>query len=113
MPRGVAWEEAASVPLNALGAWQALFVHAGLGAPRKEGGESAGRKRVLVTAAGNGARVWAVQPARAARAEVVKTCGPANEGFVRGLGADEVLDYKITDLKEWVGAEEGGDSMLC
>ena len=39
----------------------------------------------------------------------VKTCGPANEGFVRGLGADEVLDYKITDLKEWVGAEEGGD----
>ena len=76
MLRGVAWEEAASVPLNALGAWQALFVHAGLGAPRKEGGESAGRKRVLVTAAGSEVRVWAVQPARAARAaraEVVKT----------------------------------------
>jgi len=27
--------------------------------------------------------------------------------FVRGLGADEVLDYKVTDLKERVGAEEG------
>ena len=113
MPRGVTWEEAASVPLNALGAWQASFVYAGLGAPRKEGGESAGRKRVLVTAAGNGVRVWAVQPARAVRAEVVKTCGPANERFVRGLGADEVLDYKVTVLKGWGGAEEGGDSMLC
>ncbi|OCK99666.1 alcohol dehydrogenase [Cenococcum geophilum 1.58] len=107
MPRGVTWEEAASVPLSALSAWQALFVHAGLSAPGKEGGESAGRKRVLVTAAAGGVGVWAVQLARAAGAEVVGTCGAANGEFVRGLGADEVLDYKVTDLKEWVGAEEG------
>ena len=107
MPRGVAWEEAASVPLSALSAWQALFVHAGLSASGKEGGENARRKRVLVTAAAGGVGVWAVQLARAAGAEVVGTCGAANGEFVRGLGADEVLDYKVTDLKEWVGAEEG------
>ncbi|OCL12513.1 NAD(P)-binding protein [Glonium stellatum] len=106
MPRTVGWEEAASVPLSALSAWQALFVHTALTAPGKKSAESAERKRVLVTAAAGGVGVWGVQLAKLAGVEVAGTCGAANAEFVRDLGADDVLDYKVTDLKEWVKADE-------
>jgi NADPH:quinone reductase-like Zn-dependent oxidoreductase len=34
-PRGLGWEEAASIPLSALRAWQAVFEHGGLAEPTK------------------------------------------------------------------------------
>jgi len=101
-PSNITWEEAATVPLSALTAWQALFVHGGLAAPRSDEapGTNAG-KRVLVTAAAGGVGQWAVQLARLAGAHVVGTSGPGNVAFVRGLGADEALDYTAVDLVAW------------
>ena len=40
--------------------------------------------------------------AHQAGAHVVGTCGPTNVDFVKGLGADVVLDYSKTDLFKWV-----------
>lgn len=102
-PASLSWEEAASVPLSALTAWQCLFVHGGLKEPNED--EAAKGVRVLITAASGGVGVWVVQLARLAGAYVVATCGPSNVKFVHGLGADEVLDYSKTNLKEWVAED--------
>jgi NADPH:quinone reductase-like Zn-dependent oxidoreductase len=79
--------QAASVPLTALTAWQALIEHAEL----KSG------QRVLVHAAAGGVGGFAVQIARNAGAVVVGTASPINADYVRELGAAEVIDYKSAD----------------
>jgi NADPH:quinone reductase-like Zn-dependent oxidoreductase len=120
-PRGAGWAEAATVPMSSLTAWQALFVHGGLGAPggEKKGGEEGKRrgrgterKRVLVTAASGGVGVWLIQLAKLAGAYVVGTCGPGNVDYVKDLGADEVLDYTKTGIPQWVGSDEDNKADL-
>lgn len=86
-PRSMSQVEAASVPLAALTAWQALTEKAALAAGQK----------VLVHAAAGGVGQFAVQLARVLGAEVVGTCSPANSEFVKGLGAIAALDYH-TDI---------------
>lgn len=110
MPSNVSWEEAATVPLSALTAWQALFVHGGLAPPGRDADIDMARKRnadkrVLVTAAAGGVGIWATQLAALAGAYVVGTCGTANADFVKDLGADEVLDYKTINLSDWVNED--------
>ncbi|OJJ05029.1 hypothetical protein ASPVEDRAFT_197981 [Aspergillus versicolor CBS 583.65] len=101
----LSWAGVAAIPLSSMTAWQALFEQAGVGS--LESGAWKG-KRVLVTAASGGVGAWVVQLAKLAGASVVGTCGPDNLGFVSGLGADEVLDYRSVDLKSWVAADDGG-----
>jgi len=101
-PQCLSWAESAAVPMSAETAWQALFVQAGLEA--KQG--SAVGKRVFVTAASGGAGVWMVQLAKWAGAEVVGTCSTANVELVRSLGADVVLDYTKTDVKQWAAEDD-------
>lgn len=101
-PAKLSWAEAATVPMSAETAWQALFVHAGLDA---KAGEGAAGKRVFVTAASGGVGVWMVQLAKWIGAEVIATCGPDSVEWVRSLGADEVLDYTKMDVKEWASGE--------
>jgi NADPH:quinone reductase-like Zn-dependent oxidoreductase len=112
MPSNIAWEEAATVPLSALTAWQALFVHGGLTPPSitsPEGGRiGTGNegKRVLVTAASGGVGIWAVQLAHQAGAIVVGSCGPSNLDFVKNLGAETAIDYVTISLPDWVGTDK-------
>lgn len=106
-PSNISWAEAATVPLSALTAWQALFVHGGLVAPTKKDDNERVRqqnagKRVLVTAASGGVGIWTVQLASLAGAHVVGTCGSGNVEFVTSLGANEVLDYNKTSLDDWI-----------
>jgi NADPH:quinone reductase-like Zn-dependent oxidoreductase len=75
---------AAAVPLAGLTAWQGLFRHGQL----KEG------QRVLIHAASGGVGHFAVQFAKAKGARVIAMASTANVDFVRGLGADEVIDYR-------------------
>jgi NADPH:quinone reductase-like Zn-dependent oxidoreductase len=102
-PQRLSWAESAAVPMSAETAWQALFIHAGL---EPKAGVGAKGKRVFVTAASGGVGVWMVQLAKWAGAEVVATCGVDNVEWVKSLGADDVIDYTTTDLKQWA-AEEG------
>ena len=102
-PQKLSWVEAATVPLSAITAWQALFEHAGvkgLDDPSTEG------KRVLITAAAGGTGVWLVQLARIAGLHVVAQVGNAkNDKFVKELGASETVNYKTTSLKQWAERE--------
>jgi len=114
-PRNLSWEEAASVPLSAFTAYQALFVHGGLAAGWKneEGRAANGKKRVLITSASGGVGVWLVQLARAAGVkELIGIAGPHNEEFVKGLGASEVINYKAQTLREWVKENEKVDLVV-
>ncbi|GAA4536042.1 NADP-dependent oxidoreductase [Nonomuraea ferruginea] len=92
-PPSVDHVHAAAVPLAALTAWQALVDVAGL-----KGGQ-----RVLVHAAAGGVGHFAVQIAKARGAYVIGTASAAKHGFLRGLGADELVDYREVDFAEVVG----------
>ena len=71
------------MPLAALTAVQAL---------RNEAGLAVG-SRVLVNGASGGVGTFAVQVSRAMGARVTGAASGRNADLVRGLGADEVLDY--------------------
>lgn len=89
-PAALSVEEAAGLSLTALTAWQALVGLAGL-----EAGQ-----RVLIHAAAGGVGHLAVQIAKARGAHVIGTASAAKHDFVRGLGADELIDYRTDDFTE-------------
>lgn len=88
-PSRLSFEEAASYPLAALTSYQALFELGGL-----QAGQS-----VLIHAGAGGTGGFAVQMARHRGARVLATAGAANHEYVRGLGADEVIDYQREDFR--------------
>lgn len=109
-PRNISWEDAASVPLSAITAWQMLFEKGGV---RGLDDPSARGKTVLVTAAAGGVGVWLVQLAKLAGMRVVAQIGSAkNEMFVRGLGAHETVNYRSIGLREWVDSHGPVDIVM-
>ena len=81
---------AAALPLAGLTAWQSLVDVA-----QVQPGQ-----RVLIHAAGGGVGHLAVQIAKGLGAQVLATASGAKADFVRGLGADEVIDYEVEDFAE-------------
>jgi NADPH:quinone reductase-like Zn-dependent oxidoreductase len=82
--------EAASVPVVAVTAWQALFDHAQL---------TAGQTVLVHGAAGN-VGAYAVQLACRAGVRVIATAGRDDLAFVRELGADTVVDYRTERFED-------------
>ncbi|VFQ86318.1 unnamed protein product [Cuscuta campestris] len=91
-PPEVSAAEAAGLPLAALTAHEMLTRVAGV---KLDG--SGPRSNVLVTAASGGVGHYAVQLAKLGNAHVTATCGARNAELVRGLGVDEVLDYRTPE----------------
>ncbi|MBT9456814.1 MAG: NADP-dependent oxidoreductase [Burkholderiaceae bacterium] len=89
-PRGLTMEEAASIPLVGLTAWQALVEKAEL----KRG------QKVFIQAGSGGVGTFAIQLAKHLGASVATTTSTANVALVKGLGADVVVDYKTQDFEE-------------
>jgi NADPH:quinone reductase-like Zn-dependent oxidoreductase len=83
-PRALTMEEAASIPLVALTAWQALIERANL----KKG------QKILIHAGSGGVGTFAIQLAKHVGATVATTTSTANVELVRRLGADIVIDYR-------------------
>ncbi|HVU88198.1 MAG TPA: NADP-dependent oxidoreductase [Pirellulales bacterium] len=92
-PASVDHVHAAAAPISALTAWQGLIERAGL---------TAGQ-HVLIHGAAGGVGIFAVQLARWRDAHVTGTASAANLDFVRGLGADEVIDYRAQRFEDIVG----------
>jgi NADPH:quinone reductase-like Zn-dependent oxidoreductase len=91
-PRSVDHLHSAAVTLSGLTAWQALFTHGGV-----EGGQ-----RVLIHGGAGGVGVFAIQLAHWKGAHVITTSSAGNFDFLRGLGADEVIDYTRTRFEDAV-----------
>ena len=88
-PSSLTMEEAASIPLVALTAWQALIERANL----KKG------QKVLIHAGSGGVGTIAIQLAKHIGATVATTTSTANIDLVKRLGADVVIDYKKDDFE--------------
>ncbi|MBU7579275.1 MAG: NADP-dependent oxidoreductase, partial [Porphyrobacter sp.] len=87
-PASLTMEEAASAPLVALTAWQALFDKAGVKAGDK----------VFIQAGSGGVGTYAIQLAKHAGAFVATTAGASSAELVKDLGADLVIDYRKDDF---------------
>jgi len=87
-PKKLTMEEAASIPLVGLTAWQALIEKAHLKAGQK----------VLIHAGSGGVGTFAIQLAKQLGAFVVTTTSTANLDLMKRLGADVVIDYKKDDF---------------
>jgi NADPH:quinone reductase-like Zn-dependent oxidoreductase len=106
-PASLSMAEAASVPLVALTAWQALVERAHL-----QPGE-----KVLIHAGSGGVGTYAIQLAKHLGATVATTTGTGNVEWVRDLGADVVVDYRSQDFErllhdyDVVLDSQGGDTL--
>ena len=89
-PTTLTMEEAASIPLVGLTAWQALIVKANL----KKG------QKVFIQAGSGGVGTFAIQLAKHVGAFVATTTSTANVDLVKSLGADVVIDYKKDDFEK-------------
>jgi NADPH:quinone reductase-like Zn-dependent oxidoreductase len=88
-PRNITMEEAASIPLVGLTAWQALVEKAKL----KKG------QKVFIQAGSGGVGTFAIQLAKHLGATVATTASAGNTELVKSLGADVVIDYKKDDFE--------------
>lgn len=91
-PASLTYVEAASVPVVAVTAWQALFDQAQI---------KAGLTVLIHGAAGN-VGAYAVQLARRAGARTIASVATDEMSFVRNLGADTVIDYRRQHFEEKV-----------
>ena len=84
IPDNISFEEAASVPLAGLTAYQALFDVLEI----MEG------QKVLIHAGAGGVGTYAIQLAKLKGAYVATTASKKNHGYLTSLGADQCIDYK-------------------
>ena len=89
-PKNLTMEEAATIPLIGLTAWQVLVEKAKL----KKG------QKVLIHAGSGGVGTFAIQLAKHLGASVAVTTSTANIDLVKSLGADVVIDYKSQDFSD-------------
>ncbi len=91
-PTSLTFDEAATVPIGAITAWQALFASGQL-----QAGQS-----VLILGGSGGVGLFAVQFAHHKGAQVIATTSTNNVAFVQSLGADKVIDYTQTRVEDEV-----------
>lgn len=107
-PPSLSHEQASSLPVAGLTAFQALFDRGGL-----QPGQTA-----LVAGAPGGVGHLAVQLAKHARARTIATGSSRNRDFVLGLGADEYVDYTSQDVAHVITGVDvafdtvGGDTTM-
>jgi NADPH:quinone reductase-like Zn-dependent oxidoreductase len=89
-PKALTMEEAASIPLVGLTAWQALV----------EVGKVKPGQKVFIQAGSGGVGTFAIQLAKHLGATVATTTSTKNVELVKNLGADVVIDYKTQDFEK-------------
>jgi NADPH:quinone reductase-like Zn-dependent oxidoreductase len=103
VPKGVSAELAAALPtagMTALGAIESIDLKAG--------------QSILIAGATGGVGVFAVQLAAARGANVIATARADADGWIRGLGATQTIDYTAVDVVEQVRRDypDGVDALL-
>lgn len=91
-PKSISFEEAASVPLAGMTAWQCLI----------DFGQIKSGDKVLIHAGSGGVGSLGIQIAKSLGAYVISTASDKNEAFLKELGVDEFINYKTTDFADVV-----------
>jgi NADPH:quinone reductase-like Zn-dependent oxidoreductase len=89
-PANLSFEAAAAVPIAAITALQGL----------RDVGRIQPGQRVLIDGASGGVGTFAIQIAKAFRAEVTAVCSTRNVETARSIGADHVIDYSREDFTQ-------------
>lgn len=89
-PKNISFNEAASVPLAGLTAWQCLV----------DFGQIKKGDKVLIHAGSGGVGSLAIQIAKSFGAYVLSTASDKNEDFLKKLGVDEFINYETTDFTD-------------
>jgi NADPH:quinone reductase-like Zn-dependent oxidoreductase len=87
-PANVSFEQAATVPVAALAALQAL----------RDCGQIQSGQKVLINGAAGGVGSFAVQIAKVLGAEVTAVCSTKKLEMMSSIGIDHVIDYNQTDI---------------
>ncbi|MCU1423819.1 MAG: NADPH:quinone reductase [Microbacteriaceae bacterium] len=87
-PAGLTFEQAAAIPTSGATALHAL----------RDAGRIRAAQRVLVIGAAGGVGIYATQLAKAFGAHVTGVCSTTKLDLVRSLGADEAIDYTVSDF---------------
>jgi NADPH:quinone reductase-like Zn-dependent oxidoreductase len=87
-PKALNFAQAASIPLSALTAWQSLYEAAHL----KKG------ETILIHAGAGGVGGFAIQFAHNTGSSIISTASKGRTSYVKGLGADEVINYTEQDF---------------
>lgn len=90
IPDNLSFDEAASIPLAGLTAYQALF----------DALEIMEGQKVLIHAGAGGVGTYAIQLAKLKGAYVATTASKKNHGYLTSLGADKCIDYKTESFEE-------------
>lgn len=91
-PKNLSFEEAASIPLAGLTAYQVL--HESLQLKKGE--------TILIHAGAGGVGGFAIQLAKGIGARVITTASSKNHEYLSQLGADEIIDYTKVDFVKTV-----------
>jgi NADPH:quinone reductase-like Zn-dependent oxidoreductase len=93
IPKGVGIDQAAALGTAALTSHQSLVPYVKSG------------QKVFINGGSGGTGTYAIQIAKILGAHVTTTCSTGNIDLMKELGADEVVDYKSTDLVEWLSKQ--------
>ncbi|XP_036449080.1 reticulon-4-interacting protein 1 homolog, mitochondrial [Colossoma macropomum] len=105
-PKSLSHVDAASLPYVAATAWSALVNTGGLNK------DNSAKKRVLILGGSGGVGTFAIQMLKSWGAHVTVTCSQNAERLVRGLGADDVVDYTAGPVEKKLQTLEKFDVIL-
>ena len=94
-PKSLDYLQSAAMPLAGVSALQAVEDHIHLNKHLASAKASAGRQKILIHGGAGGIGHFAIQIAKAHGAYVATTVSARDMQFVKELGADQVIDYKV------------------
>lgn len=101
MPDELSMEQAAAIPCSGFTAYQAVVNKLKIRTPQPNA-------TILIHGGAGGVGGYAIQLAKAQDVQVFSTCSENHKDYVKGLGVDQIIDYRKENIYERVMNETAG-----